>query len=213
MNHIVRVRPVPCVRHDVQPTRTRHASAWDVAVSERLQLLLDQRVGEELRGARNAPAVQGYGGVLTELSDVDRIIMLFGLRLKLDTTEMTEDEEKTDPSARAKRELSHFGAAFALLPFVMQGVDWTDPLQVIHNLPKRNHHSNRHDHEGNKILFCPSFRQARAGRSLLRRAESILQRESIFPSGSACTGSWDDVLRMHNILGMLHGRFGGCLQV
>ena len=138
MNHIDRVHPVPCVRLNTQRIRTWRVSAWNVAASERLQLLLDQRVGDELRGGRNGPAVQGYGGVLTELSDVDRIIMLFGLRLKLDTTEMNGEEEKSDPDVRAKAQLQNFSAAFALLPFMMQSVDWMDPMQVIHTRPKRN---------------------------------------------------------------------------
>ena len=46
--------------------------------------------------------------------------------------------------------------------------------------------------------------QARTGRALLRRAEAILKRDSV---------CWERVLSMHTILGMLHGRYGGCLQV
>ena len=46
--------------------------------------------------------------------------------------------------------------------------------------------------------------QARTGRALLRRAEAILKHDSV---------CWERVLSMHTILGMLHGRYGGCLQV
>ena len=130
MNHITRVRPVPWACDPLQQTPERRESAWDVAISERLQLLLDQRVGEELRGVRKgAAAVQGYGGVLTELCDLDRVILLFCLQLKLDLAAVPE-EEKIDPSVGSTSALTHFGTGLALLPFVMQGVDWTDPLQV-----------------------------------------------------------------------------------
>ena len=113
----------------------RYNSAWDVAISERLQLLLDQRVGDELRGLRKiAPAVQGYGAVLTELCDLNRAIVLFCLRLKLDIA-TTADGNQLEASARDDKALAHLRTGLALLPLAMQGVDWTSPLQVSKPLP------------------------------------------------------------------------------
>ena len=129
-NHITRVRPVQCPWYPLVQSTDWHDSAWDVAISERLQLLLDQRVGDELRGLRKiAPAVQGYGAVLTELCDLDRVIVLFCLRLKLDMA-TTPDGDESEASARDDKALAHFRTGLALLPLAMQGVDWTSPLQV-----------------------------------------------------------------------------------